>query len=152
MTSLLPCPFLSNLTAVILPTHAFSSHFQALVCTSCQGRFSSVLWAGPTSPFCPLCDSIYLLGNKCQPSMCWLLKSLYHKPTCWSWRDGSTVKNSGCFSRGPKFDSQYLHGNSQPSKTTCPKSPVGTTSCRHTYRHKIHIKYIFFNCNGGVER
>jgi hypothetical protein len=30
-------------------------------------------------------------------------------------RDGSTVKNIDCFSRGPEFNSQQPHGGSQPS-------------------------------------
>jgi hypothetical protein len=31
------------------------------------------------------------------------------------WRDSSTVKSTGCSSRGPEFNSQQLHGGSQPS-------------------------------------
>jgi hypothetical protein len=30
-------------------------------------------------------------------------------------RDGSTVKSTGCSSRGPEFKSQQAHGGSQPS-------------------------------------
>ena len=30
-------------------------------------------------------------------------------------RDGSVVKNNGCSSRGPEFNSQQLHDDSQPS-------------------------------------
>jgi hypothetical protein len=33
----------------------------------------------------------------------------------WSWRDGSAVKSTDCFSRGPEFKSQQPHGGSQPS-------------------------------------
>jgi hypothetical protein len=31
------------------------------------------------------------------------------------WRDGSGVKSTDCFSKGPEFKSQQLHGGSQPS-------------------------------------
>ena len=31
------------------------------------------------------------------------------------WRDGSEVKSTDCFSRGPEFSSQQPHGGSQPS-------------------------------------
>ena len=31
------------------------------------------------------------------------------------WRDGSEVKSTGCSSWGPEFNSQQLHGGSQPS-------------------------------------
>jgi hypothetical protein len=31
------------------------------------------------------------------------------------WRDGSVVKSTNCFSRGPEFKSQQLHGGSQIS-------------------------------------
>lgn len=30
------------------------------------------------------------------------------------WRDGLEVKSTGCSSRGPEFNSQQLHGSSQP--------------------------------------
>jgi hypothetical protein len=32
----------------------------------------------------------------------------------------SVVKSTGCFSRGPEFDSQHLHGGSQPSVAPVP--------------------------------
>jgi hypothetical protein len=31
------------------------------------------------------------------------------------WNDGLAVKSTGCFSRGPEFNSQQPHGGSQPS-------------------------------------
>ena len=31
------------------------------------------------------------------------------------WRDGSEVKSTDCSSRGPEFNSQQPHGDSQPS-------------------------------------
>jgi hypothetical protein len=31
------------------------------------------------------------------------------------WRDGSAVKSTDCFLRGPEFNSQYSHGGSEPS-------------------------------------
>ena len=33
----------------------------------------------------------------------------------WGWRDGSVVKHTDCFSKGPEFNSQQPHGGSQPS-------------------------------------
>jgi hypothetical protein len=36
-----------------------------------------------------------------------------------SQRDGSEVKSTVCSSRGPKFNSQQLHGVSQPSELGC---------------------------------
>jgi hypothetical protein len=32
-----------------------------------------------------------------------------------TWRHGSVVKSTDCFSRGPEFNSQQTHGGSQPS-------------------------------------
>jgi hypothetical protein len=32
-----------------------------------------------------------------------------------SWRDGSEVKSTDCFSRGPEFNSQQQHGGSRSS-------------------------------------
>ena len=32
------------------------------------------------------------------------------------WRDGSEVKNIGCSSKGPEFNSQQPHSGSHPSK------------------------------------
>jgi hypothetical protein len=31
------------------------------------------------------------------------------------WRDGSVIKSTDCFSRGPEFNSQQRHGGLQPS-------------------------------------
>jgi len=31
------------------------------------------------------------------------------------WRDGSEVKSTDCSSRGPEFNAQQQHGDSQPS-------------------------------------
>jgi hypothetical protein len=36
-------------------------------------------------------------------------------PKLKGWRDGSAVKSTDCTSRGPEFNSQQLHGGSQPS-------------------------------------
>jgi hypothetical protein len=35
--------------------------------------------------------------------------------TLGGWRDGSVVKSTDCSSRGPEFNSQQPHGDSQPS-------------------------------------
>ena len=40
---------------------------------------------------------------------------LTHGIKIWSWRDGSVVKSTDCFSRGPEFNSQQPHDSSQPS-------------------------------------
>jgi hypothetical protein len=32
-----------------------------------------------------------------------------------AWKDGSAVKSTDCSSKGSKFNSQQLHGGSQPS-------------------------------------
>ena len=42
------------------------------------------------------------------------------------WRDDSVVKNTGCSSRGPRFNSQYPHGGSQLSVTSVPGDPTPT--------------------------
>jgi hypothetical protein len=42
-------------------------------------------------------------------------KAKSRKANDWGWRDGSTVKNTDCSSRGPEFKSQQPHGGSQPS-------------------------------------
>jgi hypothetical protein len=36
------------------------------------------------------------------------------------WKDGSMVKSTGCSFRGPRFNSQYSHGNLKPSVTPVP--------------------------------
>ena len=40
---------------------------------------------------------------------------LFYKSCPGGWRDGSDVKSTNCFSRGPEFNSQQPHGGSQPS-------------------------------------
>jgi hypothetical protein len=42
----------------------------------------------------------------------WLFKNVVRH-----WRDGSVVKSTDCFSRGPQFNAQQPHGGSQPSVT-----------------------------------
>ena len=39
----------------------------------------------------------------------------YLRKVALGWRDGSEVKSTDCSSRGPEFNSQQLHGGSQPS-------------------------------------
>ena len=51
-------------------------------------------------------------------------------------KDGSVVTNTGCFFRGPRFDSQHPHSSSQPSVTPVPgclRSPSGLQ------KHQIHM-------------
>ena len=44
-----------------------------------------------------------------------LLKGFHRKKKKWAWRDGSAVRSTHCSSRGPEFNSQQPHGDSQPS-------------------------------------
>jgi hypothetical protein len=37
-----------------------------------------------------------------------------HESQSMAWRDGSVVKSTDCSLRGPEFNSQQLHGGSQP--------------------------------------
>ena len=50
------------------------------------------------------------------------------------WRDGSAVKSTDCSSRGPEFNSQQPHGDSQPSIM---RSGALFWPCSHTYRQNI---------------
>jgi hypothetical protein len=47
------------------------------------------------------------------------------------------VKSTGCSSREPEFDFQYLHGGSQPSVTSVPRYLTPASGCHryqaHTY-------------------
>lgn len=40
------------------------------------------------------------------------------------WRNGLVVKSTGCTSGGPRFDSQYPRGGSQPSVIPVPRDPT----------------------------
>lgn len=61
------------------------------------------------------------------------------------WRDGSGEKSTGRSSGGPRFDSQYPHGGSQPSLTLVLahdtllwlSQAAGSNTClyAHTRRH-----------------
>jgi hypothetical protein len=42
----------------------------------------------------------------------------YLKGSLKDWRDGSAVKSTDCYSRGPEFNSQQPHGGSQPSENS----------------------------------
>lgn len=63
------------------------------------------------------------------------------------WRDESTVKSIFCTSRRPRYDSQPLHGSSQPSITWNLRSMIHSSglrrqqacmwyTCRHTHRQQ----------------
>jgi hypothetical protein len=64
------------------------------------------------------------------------------------WRDGSAVKNTGCSSRGPRFNSQHPHGGSQlcdtvPHTTVCNSSSKKSgafNTDRHTGKTPKHAK------------
>jgi hypothetical protein len=67
--------------------------------------------------------------------------------------DGSVIKSTGCFCKGPRFDSQLPHGSSQPSVTVTPAldptfslpASMGATRSRRTEIHAgqtlIYTKY-----------
>ena len=58
----------------------------------------------------------------------------------WGWRDGSAVKSTDCSSRGPEFNSQQLHGGSQPSVM----GSAGVSKEIHK-RNPKSLKKIFLN-------
>jgi hypothetical protein len=49
--------------------------------------------------------------RKSKRSLRTYFKNLYSR----GWRDGSAVNSTDCSSRGPEFNSQQPHGDSQPS-------------------------------------
>jgi hypothetical protein len=53
--------------------------------------------------------------QKTQPRIIKYFKKKKKKKNTSSWRDGLVVKSPGCSPRGPEFNSQQLHGGSQPS-------------------------------------
>jgi hypothetical protein len=58
------------------------------------------------------------------------------------WRYGSEVKSTGCFSRGPGFNSQHPHGSSKLSITSVPGdlTPSHRYPCKqNTNAHEIKI-------------
>lgn len=71
------------------------------------------------------------------------------------WRDGSTVKNTGCAFRGPEFNPQEPHGGSQPYGIIMPQYPLqfNTLFCQaDIYANraiKCINKEIFFKKNKG---
>lgn len=60
------------------------------------------------------------LPNIWETTICWGDVVAHIKNGSWGWKDDSVVKNTGCSSRGVRFDSQVLHDSSQPSLTTVP--------------------------------
>ena len=67
-----------------------------------------------------------------------------------AWRDGSVVKSTGCFSRGPGYNSQHLHDGSPPHATPAPENLMpssGLCTSGSMYadiyagKTPIHIKY-----------
>jgi hypothetical protein len=52
------------------------------------------------------------------------------------WRDGSAVKNTGCSSRRPGFNSQHPHGTSQLSVTPVPEDLAPFH--RHAFRQNTN--------------
>jgi hypothetical protein len=45
---------------------------------------------------------------------------IHIKIKCRGYRNGPVVENTGCFSKGPRFDSQHPHDGSEPSETPVP--------------------------------
>lgn len=64
---------------------------------------------------------------------------------------GLVVKRTGCFSRGPEFNSWHPHGGSKPSTTSVPGDQplLGTAGTWYTNVHMdktpIHIKQTLKN-------
>jgi hypothetical protein len=54
-------------------------------------------------------------GSEVQIKVMCGYKMFLKKVKEWGWRDGSEVKITDCYSEGPEFNSQQLHGGSQPS-------------------------------------
>ena len=59
---------------------------------------------------------------------------------CWGWRDGSAVKNTGCFFKGLGFDFQHLHGGSQLSVSPVPRDPLWPLWTLHTVGAQIDMQ------------
>jgi hypothetical protein len=56
-----------------------------------------------------------LRGKREREMILFQLKTYFKKDVIWGWSDGSVVKSPDCSSGGPKFNSQQLHGSSEPS-------------------------------------
>jgi hypothetical protein len=54
------------------------------------------------------------------------------------WGDSSVVKNTGCSSRGPEFNSQHPHGGSQIFRMGF--DALFWYACVHAYRALIYMK------------
>jgi hypothetical protein len=89
------------------------------------------------------------LNSLCRPGWPWTQRDLPATASqvlglkmcaTWDWRDASAVKSTDCSSRGPEFNSQQPHGDSQPSVMGpdalfwCVWSQLQCT----THRHKIN--------------
>jgi hypothetical protein len=61
---------------------------------------------------------------------------LLKKVKLWWWSDGSLVKSTDCSSRGPRFNSQHLHGSSQLSVTPVSGDLVPSHTCRPQKKRK----------------
>ena len=48
------------------------------------------------------------------------MKACCYRGCCWGWEGDSGVKATGCFFKGPGFDSQHPHGSSQTSVIPSP--------------------------------
>jgi hypothetical protein len=60
------------------------------------------------------------------------------------WRDGSAVKNTGCSSKGPGFNSQHPRGSSHLPVTPVPGDLMPShrqTRRQNTNAHKVKINY-----------
>lgn len=78
-------------------------------------------------------------SSQLESTLAWLKSN-----TFWAWRAGSVTKSTGCSCRGPRSNSQYPRGDSQPSviqfqEIWCPwdqtsDTRAGTNVPRHTCR------------------
>lgn len=80
------------------------------------------------------------------------LSSLAREKTSGGWRDGSSVKGTGCFSKEPGLDSRQPQGGSGPPVTLVMRNPIpfsvlwgapGTCVVyRHMCRQSMHVHKI----------
>lgn len=63
----------------------------------------------------------------------------HKKMSVGGWRDSSEIKSTGCFFRGPRFDSQHPHVGLQTSIT----SMQGNLTFSDRYRYQLYTQYTY---------
>jgi hypothetical protein len=58
-----------------------------------------------------MCVCVFTNKDACS----WVQYKQHEEKRAGGWRDGSAVKSTDCSSRGPEFNSQQPHSDSQPS-------------------------------------